>query len=146
MPAVGLHTPFWTEGTFFRAEFYRPFCSVSLLMLSNFFKIISRYWSTYSSSFKSLTQKQLIWQRIREHAQNEPFALAGERFQWLFVIPPRNYSHSFCYCFLQLVDGLGVVLIHSVFQVAPQLKMWMVHVRGMGGPLRVAPPTDESAR
>jgi hypothetical protein len=39
MRAEGLHTPFWTEGTFFRAEFYRPFCSVSLLMLSNFFKI-----------------------------------------------------------------------------------------------------------
>jgi len=34
----GLHTPFWTEGTFFKAEVDLAFSSVILDKLSNFFK------------------------------------------------------------------------------------------------------------
>ena len=43
------------------------------------------------------------------------------------------------YCFLELRDGLKIVPVHIILQEPPQVEIWGVKIRGMGGttPARV---------
>ena len=39
---------------------------------------------------------------------------------------PRDRSYCCCDCCLQVRDSLGVVAIHPVLKVSPQIKIWVV--------------------
>ena len=41
---------------------------------------------------------------------------------------PWDRSYCWCDCCLQVKDSLGVVAIHPVFKVSPQIKIWGVQV------------------
>ena len=57
-----------------------------------------------------------------------------------FLLWDRSYCC--CDCCLQVRDSLGVVAIHPVLKVSPQIKIWGVHVRWMRRPLRVTPAAE----
>ena len=51
--------------------------------------------------------------------------------------PIMRYSPDF-----EFRDGLRIILVHIVLQIAPQIEVRGVEVRGMGGPLMVSVVAD----
>jgi len=63
--------------------------------------------------------------------------IRGAKFSTAFL--PWGRSYCCCDCCLQVRDSLGVVAIHPVLKVSPQIKIWGVQIRWMLWPLRVTP-------
>ena len=59
---------------------------------------------------------------------------------------PRDRPYGCSDCFLQVRDSLGVVALHRVLKVPPQIKIWEVQVQRMWRPLRATPAADQSVR
>ena len=55
-----------------------------------------------------------------------PHAIAGRLgFAWQsYLLLSRDGSDGYCDGYLEVRDGLGVVLIHPVLEVTPQSKFW----------------------
>jgi len=60
--------------------------------------------------------------------------------------PPALLPWDRSYCCFQVRGSLGVVGIHPVLKVTPQIKIWGVQVRQMWRPLWVTPAADQSVR
>ena len=56
---------------------------------------------------------------------------------------PWDRSYCCCDCCIQVRDSLGVVAIHPVLKVSPQIKIWGVQIQWMRRPLRVTPAADQ---
>ena len=117
-------------------------------LTQNFSYITSSLCSRHLQSFKSVLQKLFVSLALKKCAPNELPGAAGTFGSGGQVLddPPAFLPWDRSYCCLQVRDSLGVVAIHPVLKVSPDIKIWGVQVRWMRRPLRVTPAADQSVR
>jgi len=102
-------------------------CSRHLQISSMYYKNSLFHWRSKDVLQMSSTAQQAHLDPAGKVLDNPPAFLPWDR------------SYCCCDCCLQVSDSLGVVAIHPVLKVSPQLKIWGVQVRWMRRPLRVTP-------
>jgi len=104
-------------------------------LTQNFSYIRSSLCSGHIQSFKSVLQNLFVSLALKNVLQMSSPALQAHLYPAGKVLddPPTFFpwDRSYCCydCCLQVRDSLGVVAIHPVLEVSPQIKIWGVQVR-----------------
>ena len=104
-------------------------------------KVSSLYYKNSLFHWRSKNVFQISSLALQAHLD-----LAGKVLDDPPAFLPWNCSYCCCDSCLQVRDSLGVVAIHLVLKVSPQITIWGVQVQWMQRPLQVTPAADQPVR
>ena len=122
-------------------DWHKTSAALGQTCVADISKVSSLYYKNYLFHWRSKNVLQMVTPALQAH-----FDPAGKVFDDPPAFLPWDRSYYFCDCCLQVRDSLGVVAIHPVLKVSPQIKIWGVQVRWMRRPPRITPAADQSVR